>query len=317
MLWRRHDGVHCSAGIQMSTVLAVDFGGTKTATARIDDSGRVSGLTKHAAQHTLDASLAQITARARDVEAVGIIVPGICNTGTGTAWCPNLWGRDEVPLRDTLESVLDVPVVLDSDRSGYVLGEQWLGAARRLRHVAFVAIGTGIGVGILSDGRLVRGAHGIAGAAGWFALTREWREAYRQTGCWETEAAGPGIAAAAGMSNAEAVVTAARQGHEPARELLARAAAYTGMAVANVISLLDPEMVVLGGGLLCGAADLMLERIREEAARWAQPIAMRRTRIELTALGDSAGLLGAARLALLHLSHETTHVSEEILRTNQ
>jgi glucokinase len=299
----------------MSTVLAVDLGGTKTAMALVDDSGRITLPTKNLAEHSLDAIAEQIADRAREVDAVGVIVPGIYDNRTGMAWCPNLWGWDEVPLRDALISRLRVPVVIDSDRCGYVLGEQWLGAARGLSDVVFIAIGTGIGAGILCDGKLIRGAHGIAGAAGWFALDREWRESYAQTGCWETEAAGPGVARNAGMLNGEAVIAAAHRGDEAARHVLTRAATYTGMAVANLISLLNPEMVVLGGGFMQGAADLMFNRIRDEAARWAQPIAFRRTRIEQSALGESAGTLGAARLA--YLSQENSHVSKEILRTNQ
>jgi glucokinase len=301
----------------MKTVLAVDLGGTKTTIARTDSAGRVSGLEKHPSEHTLAATVAAIAPRAKGVAAVGVIVPGIYDTRSGMAWCPNLWGRDEVPLRDVLAPAVGVPVVIDSDRSGYVLGEQWMGVARGLANVVFVAIGTGIGVGVLAGGRVMRGAHGIAGAAGWFALTPEWQDIYARTGCWEAEAAGPGVARVAAMENAETVVAAARSGSEEARTVLASAARFTGMAVANLISLLNPEIVVLGGGFLHGAADLLFETIRDEAARWAQPIAFSRTRIELTTLGESAGLLGAARLAHLHLSYGDIHVSEEILRKNQ
>ncbi|MGH9627380.1 MAG: ROK family protein, partial [Bryobacteraceae bacterium] len=217
---------------------------------------------------------------------------------TGTAWCPNLWGPDEVPLRDALRALFSIPVVIDCDRSGYVLGESWLGAARRLQDVLFVAIGTGIGVGILSHGELIRGAHGIAGAAGWFALDPDWKEIYRQTGCWEAEAAGPAVARHYGAADAQKVVAAARSGDSSARNALHRAARYSAMGIANLISVLNPEMVVLGGGLMQGAGDLLLDPIRSEVARWSQPIAVSRCRIELTQLGENAGLLGAARLAL-------------------
>jgi glucokinase len=301
----------------MRTVLAVDLGGTKTATALIDDNARLSELRRDTAARELRSCVEQIAARAQGVEAVGVIVPGIYDTRTGMAWCPNLWGGAEVPLRDSLAAALDAPVVIDNDRAGYVLGEQWLGAARGLRDVVFVAIGTGIGVGLMVDGRVVSGAHGIAGAAGWWALNPQWQDVYASTGCWESEASGPAVARLAGMANAETVLAAARRGDASPRSIVASAARYTGMAVANLISLMNPEMVVLGGGFMHGAADLMLDRIREEAARWAQPVAMTRTRIELTALGDSAGLLGAARLAHLHLSHGETNVSEKLLPTHQ
>lgn len=286
----------------MKHVLAVDLGGTKTTTALVDEAGHVHERRKRPAGRSVGESVAQIvealTKAAFRPAAVGVIVPGIYDSRTGRAWCPNLWGRDEAPLEEMLEAKIDVPVAADCDRSGYVLGENWLGAARGLSHVVHVAVGTGVGVGILSGGEVIRGAHGIAGAAGWMAVGPEWREEYERCGGWESESAGPAVAKAFGVSEAEAVVSAARDGDERAIRVLERAARYTGRGVANLISVLNPEMVVLGGGLLKGAQDWMLPVIREETLRWAQPISARRCRLEMTELGEDAGLLGAARLAL-------------------
>ena len=282
----------------MTIVLAVDFGGTKTALARVDERGTVLDHRTLPAARSLDESVDQIIAACDGVAAVGVVVPGIYTPDTGCAWCPNLWGPEEVPLRAALRDRITYNVAIESDRCGYVLGESWLGAARGVRHAIFVAIGTGIGVGILADGVLLRGAHGIAGAAGWFALTPEWTDAYGRTGCWEAEAAGPGLARQAGASDAQSVVAAARAGDRDATALLHRAARFTGMGVANLISALNPEIVVLGGGLMLGAGDLLLEPVRAEVTRWAQPIAAARCRIALTQLGQHAGVLGAARLAL-------------------
>jgi glucokinase len=279
-------------------VLAADLGGTKTTLALVDEHGAVTRRRRLVAPHTLDASVAQIADAAKDASAVGIIVPGIYTAATGHAWCPNLWGAEDQPLLAALLDRLRLPVAIDSDRVGYVLGEAWLGAARGLRHVAFVAVGTGIGVGILCDGVVVRGAHGIAGAAGWFALESEWQDVYGETGCWEAVSAGPAIARALGVGDAALVIQAARRGDESARKVLERAARFTGTGVANLISLLNPEAVVLGGGILHGASDLLLATIQSEIRRWAQPIAAARCRIELSHLGEDAGLLGAARLAL-------------------
>ena len=285
----------------MRQVLAVDLGGTKIATAVVTEAGNISEKSREPAARTLHGSVAQIACafQRANAEAVGVIVPGIYTEQTGHAWAPNLWGRDEVPLRASLSNTLGAPVVIDSDRSGYVLGEQWLGIARGLSDVVFVAVGTGIGVGIMCGGRVIHGARGIAGAAGWMALDPSWRSEYEALGCWEAEAAGPALARRAGMESAEHVVAAARNGHPEAISALRKTAGYLGMGVANLVSLLDPEMVVLGGGLM-HAGDLLLADLRRDATRWAQPIAMARTRIELTALGDDAGLLGAARLALMH-----------------
>ena len=282
----------------MPTVLAVDLGGTKTATAIVDEQGTIRDRRTVPAAHDVEESVAQVAPAAKDVTAVGVIVPGIYTPATGMAWCPNLWGMEEVPLLRRLTDRLEVPVFIDSDRSGYVLGEAWRGAARGLRHVVFVSIGTGIGVGILSDGTVIRGAGGIAGATGWYALNPAWREVYRATGCWEAEAAGPAVARMGGVPDGQTVVRAARSGDGRALEVLRHAAQYTAMGTANLISALNPEAVVFGGGLMLGAGDLLLDWIRAEVPRWAQPIAAARCRIELTQLGESAGLLGAARLAL-------------------
>lgn len=282
----------------MPSVLAIDLGGTKTSIAHVDETGTILDRETLPAAHSFDASVDQIVAAGHGARTVGLIVPGIYTVSTGRAWCPNLWGLDEVPLLETLKDRLGTTIVIDSDRSGYVLGEAWLGAARGLRDVVFVAIGTGIGAGILCDGRVVRGAHGIAGAVGWFALDPDWDAVYAQCGCWESNAAGPGVARQAGRPDAKDVVSAARAGDRQALVVLERAARFTAMGIANLISAFNPQAVVLGGGLMAGAADLLLDRICIEVPRWAQPISASRCRIELTQLGEAAGLLGAARLAL-------------------
>ncbi|NWF84017.1 MAG: ROK family protein, partial [Bryobacteraceae bacterium] len=275
----------------MKTVLAVDLGGTKTATALVAEGGLIAQRRKQPAGRSLEASVAQIAgACVENVNAAGVVVPGIYDERTGNAWCPNLWGTNEVPLRDELLRKLNVPVCVDSDRAGYVLGESWMGVARGLENVVFVAIGTGIGAGILAGGLVVRGAHGIAGAVGWMTLEGEWRPEFAACGNWEHESAGPAVARAYGAAQAEAVVEAARRGDERAAGILKRAASVTGRGVANLISVLNPEMVVLGGGLLEGAAEFMLETVRSEAMRWAQPISARKCRIEMTQLGEDAAL---------------------------
>jgi len=226
-----------------------------------------------------------------------MIVPGIYDSKTGEAWAPNLWGMERVPLRESVEQTLGMAVAIASDRAGCVLGEEWLGAARGLEDVVFVSVGTGIGAGILAGGRVVEGARGIAGAAGWMVLGGPWKEEYRQCGGWEIEAAGPALARRAGRESAEAAVAAARAGDSKAREALDTTADYLALGIAGLITVLNPEMVVLGGGLM-QASDLLLERIRANALRWTQPIAAQTTRIERSALGEDAGLLGAARLAM-------------------
>jgi glucokinase len=283
----------------MSEVLAIDLGGTKTAIALVDESGQISGKRKLPAASSFEATIEQIVTEGRaSIAAAGVIVPGIYDPRSGTAWAPNLWGREFHPLRAALEQQLAVPISIGSDRTGSVLAEQWLGMARGLDHVLFIAVGTGIGVGILSNGRCLEGARGIAGAAGWMVVGGPWKPEYIACGGWETEASGPALARRAGMGSAEAVVAAARSGDAKALDALRQTADYLALGIAGLIAVLDPEMVVLGGGLM-QASDLMLERIRTQALAWTQPVAATQTRIETTALGADAGLLGAARLAWL------------------
>lgn len=284
----------------MRQALAMDVGGTKIAAAVVDERGCVLDKRKVAVDH--ENTLAQIVTLAREMgdgraERMGVVIPGIYYAATGEAWAPNLWGDRRVPLRAELAQELAWPVTIDSDRSAYVLGEQWLGAARGLNEVVFVGVGTGIGAGIISGGRLIRGAHDIAGAVGWFALNPRWLPLYEQMGCFEAEAAGPSLARRGGTST-EAVVAAARRGEAGAMKIIEDTIEYLAMGIANIVSLLNPEMIVLGGGLM-QAGDLFLEPVRRGVLRWAQPIAAKQVRIELTELGEDAGVLGAARLALL------------------
>ena len=292
-----------------NSVIAIDVGATKLIAAVVDPGGRVAFRRKVLAERgdpgrsiaQIAGSIRELAVAARDagvtVRTCGLVVPGIYHPDTGSAWAPNLWGHADIPLRAELERQSGMPVIIDSDRVGYVLGEQWLGAARGLADVVFLAVGTGIGAGVISGDRLLRGAGDIAGAVGWFALRESWQDEYAQTGCWEAEAAGPGLARRGGAISAEQVVAAARAGDSAALLAIRRAARYLGMGIANVVSLLNPEMIVLGGGLM-READLFLGDIRETMLRWAQPIAARQVRIEVTRLGEDAALLGAARIAL-------------------
>jgi glucokinase len=290
-------------------VLAVDIGGTKLATAVVDDDGRIHASRKDRIEKSsIDKSVKQIYVQASatlqdarmswgEMSAAGVIVPGTFDKRTGLAWAPNVWGNSCIPLFKELSERLPSQVFVETDRVGYVLGEQWLGAARGLSDVVFVAVGTGIGAGIVSGGQLIRGTGNVAGSVGWLALNPEFQEVYRGFGCWECEASGSALARLGGSTSAEQVAAAARKGETQALEAVAYASRYLAMGIANLVSVLNPQMVVLGGGVMrCG--DLFLSRIRQDFPRWAQPEAARQTRIELTTLGELAGLLGAARWAL-------------------
>lgn len=200
------------------------------------------------------------------------------------------------------------------DREACILGEAWRGAARGCRDASFLAVGTGIGAGILANGEFLRGAQDIAGSIGWMALDRPFRPAYRRCGDFEYHAEGPSLARAAarralrtadyrvplrggpGLAAPE-VFAAYRAGDPVARSVLRDAiAAYWGMVCANLVSLFNPEKVIFGGGVF-GPATQFLEAIQAEAEQWAQPMAIRDVSFEASRLGDNAALFGAGYLA--------------------
>lgn len=292
-------------------VIAVDLGGTKLAVAAVDRSGAIhfrqktpvtrAGVAECARQiAALVDACAKSLAGQEHISAVGLIVPGIYKPDTGHVWAPNLWGQEDVPLRRELERLLHDPLVIDNDRAGYVLGEQWRGAARSFNDVVFLAVGTGIGAGILIGGKPVHGTGGVAGAVGWFRFAGPDQDLYKHVGCWEAEAAGPALARRAGTNSAEEAFQAADRGDTRALAAIETTAEYLALGVANLISVLNPEVVILGGGLM-QQGSRFLDTVRKKTLEWAQPVAAQHVRIELTQLGEDAGLLGAAWLAWQHV----------------
>jgi len=306
----------------------IDIGGTKISAALFTSQGKISGRRRIPVEKgPADRPVRQIAGLIRHLEdkarkqggelrAIGLCIPGIVFARSGRVWAPNIPGWDLFPLRERLAVKTKIPLVLDSDRSAYVLGEQWCGAAKGKKDVVFLAVGTGIGAGILSGGRLIRGSRDIAGAVGWFGLDPRFKSEYTTMGCFEAEASGGSVGRKArellaageptlmkaiakgrtGNVTAQTVVDAARR-HDPlARHILDTAVVYLAMGVSNIVSILNPEIIVLGGGLF-QASDLLLEPVRREFKRWAQPLSAKKVRIEPSALGEDAALYGAAKLA--------------------
>jgi glucokinase len=307
---------------------AVDVGGTKIASSLFTRDGRMLHKNKVSIDRDgPEKSVAQIVdiienleqhahAKNGKIGAVGIAIPGVVFHAQGLVWAPNIPGWDHFPLRLRLEEKVRLSLVLDSDRSAYVLGEQWCGAAKEKKDVVYLAVGTGIGAGIVMDGRLCRGCADIAGAVGWFALNADFREEYAAMGCFEAEASGPSVARRAkcliksGEASvledmvegrldeitAERVVQAAQKDDGVAQMVLDSTIRYLAMGIANIVSILNPEMVVLGGGLF-QAGEMLIEPVRKEFKKWAQPLAAQRVLLELSHLGEDAGLYGAGKLA--------------------
>jgi predicted NBD/HSP70 family sugar kinase len=201
-----------------------------------------------------------------------------------------------------LQRRLPVPTRVDNDVNLAALGEMWRGAGRGCRHLLFVAPGTGIGAGVIIDGRLHRGAHHFAGEIGYSCPGPEHLEAdYGLLGRLEVLASGPGLLRQARQrlgerlpadATARDVFEMARAGDAEAIALCEETATLIGIAVANVVTVLDPEIIVFGGGL--SRDEALLSRVREVVYR----IVPVRPEIVVSALGEDAQLYGAALMAL-------------------
>ncbi len=249
------------------------------------------------------------------IDSLGICVPGISNQTNQTVWAPNIKGWQAYPLYSELREALNnrsIPISVESDRNCYILGEIWKGNARDCSNAIFVAVGTGIGIGIVANGQIISGANGIAGAIGWMALDRPYSPDYDSCGHFEYYASGPGIVRQAesllhkgisskyllpGKVSTRAVFEAYAKEDQVAVNVLTRCIEYWGMAVANLVSFFNPEKIIFGGGVF-GPATALLDQIADEARKWAQPISMQEVNLEASSLKGNTGLFGAGYLAL-------------------
>ncbi len=315
---------------------AIDIGGTKIASGLVSTSGRVVYKAqietppaggKEAAEAIISLALQlQTEAKKRKlrVGAIGLCIPGLVNPASGLIWAPNIKGWKNFKLLPWLEKKVDSQFSAVSDRTAYVEGEAWRGVARGKKNVIYLAVGTGIGAGIMVDGRVIHGQSDLAGAAGWLALNPEFKPAYKRTGCFEAEASGRALfqkskefirkqpelfasqhsrPSAAVKNPVEILCEAARAGQTEAVKVVGEIQKYLAMGVANLVSLFNPEMIVLGGGLF-RSADLFFEPVKKKFKLWAQPLAAREVEIVLSSLGQEAALLGCARSALVLLDEK-------------
>ena len=228
---------------------------------------------------------------------------------------PNL-GWTDVPLVDLVSAKLGLPAMLENDAAAAAYGEMKFGAARGKRHVVYVTLGTGIGGGIIIDGRIYGGASGAAGEVGHMVLEPDGvRCNCGARGCLEALASGPAIArdaaqaAAEGRSQAladlgasqdltaELVLEAAQQGDEVARQVIQRAGRYLGLGLIGLLNTFNPEALILGGGLL-GLGDLYLKPAFDAARECGFDQILDDVIMTIAELGGRSGALGAAALML-------------------
>lgn len=235
------------------------------------------------------------------VAAIGVALPGAVDPAQGTVTSiANMPGWDDVPIAKLLGAPRDVPVVVENDANAAAIGEGWLGAARGLADHVFIALGTGVGSGIVLGGRVHRGAHFLAGELAFFPMTREQLHAGDWQHCLESVVGGraaalKAVALLGDRAKAADLFDEAKAGRPDALAWLEEVQDFIAMAVVDIIAMLDPAAVVFGGGVAAAQGEQFLAPIRDMVHR-CTPL---RTRIVLSELGEDAQILGAIRLAQL------------------
>lgn len=317
----------------MAIAVGIDVGGTQTKAAVVTDSGQILlELTEPTASALppsevpafvaglISRLLAEASTDSTQMAGACVGLPGVVEHRLGTALsCPNLRTWEGIPLGPRVTELAGVPVWIERDANLSVLGEVWQGAARGAIHCVCFTLGTGIGAGVLVDGRLLRGAWGGAGEIGHIIVARDGpRCSCGNRGCLEALASASAIARegrhaadraaestlwtlASGDRDAitaEVVFGAAEQGDATARRVVATATEYLGLGVASVVNVFNPEVVVLGGGMAAAGHQVLYPVRQAVQLRAREPLAAR-VRVELAQLGMQAGMLGGARAVFL------------------
>ena len=316
----------------MRYIVGVDIGGTNIVVGTVrEDGGAIHGVHSVATrpeegaqaviariaeliQQSIEETVAAAGVGRGEVVGVGIGAPGPLDRARGIVLLtPNL-GWTLLPLRDLVSLSVQLPATLDNDANCAIYGEWWVGAAKGARYVVGLTIGTGIGGGIVVDGKLYHGTSDIAGEIGHTTIDSTGRRCKcGNYGCLEAYASGPAIAARAvegieagadsslaqlvggdlSRVTAQTVYDAAQQGDDYALEVVRETAKLLGAGVANLVNIFNPDVIVLVGGVTL-AGDRLFVPLRAEVKRRAFKPAVERCRILPGALPGTAGVFGAA-----------------------
>ena len=316
-------------------ILGVDLGGTKILTAVANSQGKMLSRDHSitpaqkghkAVIHSILESAHRALGRA-DVAiiVIGVGAPGLLNPETGILFTsPNLPGWRDVPLRDIIQEKLGKKTFLINDANAAALGEFYFGAARGARNFIYITISTGIGGGIVIDGKIYSGAIGAAGEVGHMTVDDDGPICNcGNRGCWEMLASGTALAKEArhrikeGVKTsileyaegdvekvtAQVIQSAAEQGDSLAKELIGRTGYYVGVGLANLINIFNPELIVIGGGL-SNIGDMLFEPAFKVAGERAYKEAFQAVRFASAELGRNSGVLGAAAFALQEMKSQ-------------
>jgi glucokinase len=308
-------------------VFVADLGGTHLRSAVIDQSGKIHF---HSKQHTpaadsakdiVDALVAaahecdrQNTAAGHSIDAISVVAPGTVNVAAGSiVKAPNLPFLNGFNLAGALSRALKLPAMLENDANAAAVGEMWRGAAQGCSAIVCVTLGTGVGGGIILDGKLWHGAHHAAAEIGHMCVEPFGGVACAcgSQGCLEVYASATAIVRMTREAKlrhpnsrlqmdtdltSENIYRAGVEGDELALEVFQRLGVYLGIGLANLINIINPEMLVIGGGVV-NAWGLFEKHMKHEVRERAFPLLADLVKIVPAECGDDAGLLGAARLA--------------------
>ena len=310
----------------MTQTIGVDLGATKILGVVLDADGSVPVERRIAippdGQGLVDVTadlVGALSAECPAVEALGVGVAGLVTRDGVVRYSPNIPALRETPLATELAERTHLPVVLDNDSNTAAWGELMHGAAANARNALVVTIGTGVGGGIIVDGVVLRGAHGFAAEIGHFTVDPNGpRCACGEAGHWEAIASGtalgmlareraeagtaPSILARAGgdvgVVSGHHVTEAAQAGADDALALLREFADRIAVGLAGLANILDPELIVVAGGLVTAAGNLLLEPLQRKVAHHIEaPDHRPPIPVLAAALGDRSGAIGAADLA--------------------
>ncbi|MHB1317981.1 MAG: ROK family protein [Anaerolineae bacterium] len=281
---------------------------------------------------SIDALLERHGAQRQQLAGIGVAMPGVVDAVHGIAvYAPN-WGWHQVAFMDMLRERIRVPIYMDNTLKFYAIAEAWFGAGQATDHMVTVVLGTGVGAGAMVHGTLLRGATNAAGEWGHTTLVYDGRPCRcGNRGCVEAYVGAPGILQTLAeldpasplldpldeVKSLEALAAAARAGDPVAREALAQTTRYLGAAIATLISLLNPEVVILSSWVGYTLGPLIADDLRAEIARHALAEAVAAVRIVVSTLGTRAAALGAATVALEQmLSNPEAAGAQPVLETH-
>jgi glucokinase len=295
--------------------IGVDLGGTNLRVAAIDSQGQVLRRVSLPACYdagpervvdSLVVSVKQLRAQMSDdgLRGVGIGVPGFIDIEAGVVMgSSNLPGFQGFPVRDEIQQHLGIPIILENDANAAALGEMWMGAGKNVQDLILLTLGTGIGGGIVMDGKVLHGSHGMAGEFGHMTVFPDGNPCgCGNTGCLEKHASATAVAAMGRMmhfgqeiTSAEQVYDLALQGNERAKQVFESMGRALGIAFANLINVFNFPLHLISGGPL-PAWDFFAPTMFVEVHKRSFIFARTGTRIEKALLGGDAGLYGAAYL---------------------